>query len=204
MANTRTIRREENAPIDISERAMDNLKYIRETMEHSTAFTAVPGYGGMLMGVTAAAAAYIAFIQADVRTWLIVWLTEATLAFAIGLLAMWQKSKATDAPLLSTPARKFARGFAPPLICGVMITLGLWRMGDFRVMIPCWLLLYGASVVAGGSYSVRVVPIMGWCFISLGAAAFFVPAAYSDAMMGLGFGLLHIVFGFIIARKFGG
>ena len=185
-------------------RAMDNLKFIRETMERSTSFTAVPGYGGVFMGVTAIVAAYIANGQPLVRDWLTVWLLEAILAFAIGLFAMWQKSKAAGVALTSAPARKFAISFLPSLICGVVITLGMWRFGHFEVMIPIWILLYGAAVVTGGSFSVKAVPIMGWCFIAVGAAAFFLPANLGNSMMALSFGALHIVFGIIIARRYGG
>src|SRR5438477_9140830 len=88
-------------PVNIGGRAIDNLAFIRETMERSTHFTAVPGYGGMLMGVTAVAAAYIAHQQPWIRDWLAVWLTEAFLAFAIGLLEMWQKTKISKTPLIS-------------------------------------------------------------------------------------------------------
>lgn len=191
-------------PVNISDRAAENLKFIRETMERSTHFTAVPGYGGMLMGVTAVVAAYIAAQQVYLRDWLIVWLTEAGLAFAIGLLAMWQKSKLSKTSLVSVPARKFAFGFAPPLIAGIGITLGLWRFGHFEMMAPVWMILYGAAVVTGGAFSVRIVPVMGWFFMALGAAAFALPAAYGNYLMGLTFGLLHIVFGLIIARRYGG
>jgi hypothetical protein len=185
-------------------RAIDNLAFIRETMERSSVFTSVPGYGGMLMGLTAVVAAYIAHTQTYIREWLIVWLIEASLAFLIGLLAMWQKSKIANASLLSAPAKKFAFSFAPPLICGIVITLGMWKHELFSFMIPIWLLLYGAAVVTGGSFSVKAAPIMGWCFICLGTLAFFVPTTYGNLLMGLGFGVLHIVFGFIIGRKFGG
>ena len=207
MAKTQAIREtgiEANEPVNIGDRAIDNLKFIRETMERSTHFTAVPGYGGALMGLTAIGAAVIANFQPLVRDWLIVWLVEAILAFAIGLFAMWQKSKIAKTPLTSTPAKKFIQGFLPPLICGLVITLGLWRFGHFEAMIPTWLLLYGAAVVTGGAFSVRVVPIMGWCFVALGAIAFLLPAGYGNSVMGFGFGVLHIIFGFIIARKFGG
>lgn len=197
-------RPEENGPVALSDRAIDNLQFIRETMERSTHFTAVPGYGGMLMGVTAIVAAYIASQQAYLRDWLVVWLTEACLAFAIGLLAMWQKSKFTGASLVSIPARKFAFGFAPALICGVAITLGLWRFDHYEVMAPVWMLLYGAAVVTGGAFSVKIVPVMGWIFILLGCAAFALPAVYGNYLMGASFGLLHIVFGAIIAKRFGG
>lgn len=191
-------------PVNIGDRAMENLRFIRETMERSTAFTAVPGYGGIFMGVTAIAAAYIANQQPYIKDWLTVWLAEAVLAFAVGLFAMWQKSKIAKTSLLSAPAKKFAMSFLPPLICGVAITLGLWRFGHFEAMVPVWILLYGAAVVCGGAFSVKAVPIMGWCFIALGAVAFFLPAGFGNSMMAFSFGVLHIVFGIIIARRFGG
>ena len=191
-------------PVSISDRAADNLKFIRETMERSTHFTAVPGYGGMLMGATAIVAAYIALQQVTLRDRLIVWLTEACLAFAIGLLAMWQKSKIAKTSLFSAPARKFAFGFAPSLIAGVVITLGLWRFEHYEMMAPAWMLLYGAAVVTGGAFSVRIVPLMGWMFIGLGAIAIALPPGYGNYLMGLSFGLLHIIFGAIIAKRYGG
>lgn len=191
-------------PISLSNRAHDNLKFIRETMERSTHFTAVPGYGGILMGVTAVVAAYIAQRQPFMRDWLIVWLTEAGLAAAIGILAMWQKSKIAGESLFSVPAKKFAFGFAPPLVGGVVLTLGLWRFGLYEVMAPAWMLLYGAAVVTGGAFSVRVVPVMGWLFIAAGAMQFALPASFGNIVMGASFGLLHIVFGAVIAKRYGG
>ncbi|HEX3100616.1 MAG TPA: hypothetical protein VHQ01_02430 [Pyrinomonadaceae bacterium] len=191
-------------PIHLGDRAIDNLKFIRETMERSTHFTAVPGYGGILMGVTAVATAFIANAQATFRDSLVAWLIEAFLAFAIGLLAMWQKSKIGGQSLLSVPARKFAMSFAPPLIAGVATVLGVWRYGDYFAMPAICMLSYGAAVVCGGAFSARVVPVMGWCFVVLGVATFLLPANYGNTMMGVSFGGLHIIFGAIIARKYGG
>src|SRR5688500_1764177 len=165
MAKIQPIRTEEievNQPVNLSDRAADNLRFIRETMDRSTHFTAVPGYGGMLMGATAVVAAYIASQQIYLSNWLIVWLTEAFLAAAIGLLAMWQKSKIAGDSLTSAPARKFAFGFAAPLVAGVAITLGLWRYEQYEIMAPIWMLCYGAAVVTGGAFSVRAIPVMGW------------------------------------------
>jgi hypothetical protein len=191
-------------PVNIGDRAIDNVRYIREMMERSTHFTAVPGYGGMLMGVTAIVAAYIANQQIHLRDWLVVWLTEAFLAFAIGLLAMWQKTKIAKTSLLSVPARKFAFGFVPALMCGVVITLGLWRYERYEIMAPVWILLYGAAVVTGGAFSVRIVPVMGWIFMAIGALAFALPAGFENILMGASFGVVHLVFGLIIARRYGG
>lgn len=207
MAKLHALKDEEiqtNEPASLGDRAIDNLAFIRETMERSTSFTAVPGYGGMLMGITAVVAAYIANNQAYLHDWLEVWLIEAGLAFAIGFLAMWQKSKIAGSSLFSVPARKFAMSFLPPLVCGIAITVGLYRYGLFAAMIPAWMLCYGAAVVCGGAFSVRAVPVMGWCFMALGAVAYVLPAGYGNTLMAASFGMLHIVFGLIIARRYGG
>ena len=207
MAKIRVLNKEEietSEPPSLHGRAMDNLKFIRETMERSAHFTAVPGYGGALMGATAIVAAVIANFQPNYRLWLVTWLIEAALAFAIGLLTMWQKSKNVNTSLTSVPARKFAHGFIPPLVAGVILTALLYFNSLFQYL-PCvWLTLYGTAVVTGGAYSVKAVPIMGWMFIALGSAAVFVPTIYGDWLMGAGFGVLHVVFGLIIARRFGG
>ena len=195
---------EANGPVNIGDRAIDNLQFIRETMERSTHFTAVPGYGGMLMGATAIVAAYVANRQVYLVDSLATWLIEAALAFAIGLLAMWQKSKIAGTSLLSAPSKKFAMSFAPPLIAGVVIVLGVWRYGDYQAMPAICMLCYGAAVVCGGAFSVKAVPVMGWCFIVLGAVAFALPSNYGNLMMGASFGGLHIIFGAIIARRYGG
>lgn len=207
MAKPSAIRQDEqerSEPVNLGDRAIDNLKYIRETMERSTAFTAVPGYGGMLMGATAVVAAYIANQQIYLVDALTVWLAEAVLAFLIGLLAMWQKSKIAGQSLFSVPAKKFAMSFAPPLLAGVVIVLGLWRYGHYYEMAPVCIVSYGAAVACGGAFSARVVPVMGWCFIALGAVAFMLPTNYGNLMMALSFGGLHIIFGAIIARRYGG
>ncbi len=167
-ANTKPKPLENDTP-SLHGRAMDNLEFIRDAMQRSTEFTAVPGYGGVLMGITAVGAAVIASLQPNYRLWLITWLVEAILAFCIGLLAMWQKSKSVATPLTSLPARKFAKGFAPPLIAGVILTALLYFEGYFKNLPIVWLTLYGTSVVTGGAYSIKIVPLMGWLFIGMGA-----------------------------------
>ena len=207
MAKTNAVRKdeiEENEPVNIGDRALDNLQFIRETMERSAAFTAIPGYGGMLMGVTAIGAAVIAHNQASIRGWLITWLIEAFLAFSIGMLAMWQKTKNSGDSLLSAPARKVAYGFAPPIIAAIILTALFYFKSLFALMPTIWLTLYGTAVVTGGAYSVRIVPIVGWIFVGLGFLSVFLPTSYGNWLMALGFGVLHIVFGLVVARRYGG
>lgn len=207
MTNIQPIKKHEETidePPSLHGRAIDNLRFIRETMERSAHFTAIPGYGGALMGVTAIGAAIVANNQPTVRGWLITWLTEAALAFIIGIFAMWQKAKNAGDSLASAPSRKFALAFAPPLVAGVILTSLFYFRGFFDFLPTVWLTLYGTAVVTGGAYSVKIVPIVGWVFIALGLASVFVPIAYSDYLMAFGFGFLQIVFGLIVARRYGG
>lgn len=206
MAKIQPIRKdeEENEPVNIGDRALDNLRFIRETMERSSAFTAIPGYGGALMGATAIGAAIIAHNQPTIRGWLVTWLTEAILAFAIGMLAMWQKAKNAGDTLTSAPSRKFVLAFAPPLVAGVVLTSLFYFKSLFEYLPTVWLTLYGTAVVTGGAYSVKIVPVIGWIFVALGLMSVFLPTAYGDYLMGFGFGVLQIVFGLIVARRYGG
>ncbi len=183
---------------------MDNLRYIRETMERSSAFTAVPGYGGILMGGVAMGTALAAHGRAPGSAWLAVWLAGATLAVLVGAVAIVLKARSTGTPLLGGPARRFALALAPALAVGGFLTLALHRAGLDGLLPGLWLLCYGAGVLAGGAFSVRVVPVMGACFMALGAAALFCPANWGDGLLAAGFGGLHVVFGIAIARNHGG
>jgi hypothetical protein len=183
---------------------MDNLRYIRETIERAGSFTAVPGIGGMLMGSTALAAAWAASHQGPGLAWLAIWLGEALVALAIGLVGAELKSRRARLPLVSGPARKFVAGFAPAMAAGALLTGALFRSGSHGMLPGMWMLLYGAGVVSGGWASVRVVPFMGACFMGLGAVTLFWQGISPDAMLAAAFGGLHIVFGTIIAVKYGG
>lgn len=190
--------------VPLEDRAADNLRFIRETMERAGSFTAVPGWGGAAIGLTALAAAAISSHQPTAARWIFVWLAEAALAMVLAVLTVAQKAHAAHVPLFSGPGRKFALGFAPPMIVGALLTAALYRDGDLRLLPGMWLLLYGTAVVSGGAYSVRVVPMMGICFIALGAAALISPASWGNGYMIAGFGGLQIVFGLVIAHKYGG
>ena len=190
--------------IPLEDRAADNLRFIRETMERAEVFTAVPGWGGVAIGFTALLAAEIAARQPTPNRWLAAWLVEAAVAVTLALLTATRKARAARLPLFSGPGRKFALSFAPPLAVGALLTVALVIAGQMAILPAVWLLLYGTAVVTGGAFSARIVPVMGLCFILLGSAALFSPASWSNAYLLLGFGGLQIFFGTLIARKHGG
>jgi hypothetical protein len=190
--------------VSINERALENLRYIRETMERAGSFTAVPGWGGILMGISALLTAVISSRLPSNDLWMASWLGEAILALAIGGWAMSQKAKAVQSTLLGGPGRKFALSLCPAMIAGGILTLVLYRNGLFVLMPGVWLLLYGVAVVTGGAFSVNIVPIMGMSFMALGTIALFSPAVWANWFMAGGFGVLQIFFGVVIARRYGG
>jgi hypothetical protein len=195
--------REYNEPIPIDHRAADNLRFIRDTMERAVSFTAVPGWGGVAMGITAVATGIIAFPMPAQRQFL-AWLVEAVLALTIGCFAVRMKSRRLALSLNSRPARRALLSFVPPLLAGAFLTTVLYRVDLLTVLPGLWLLLYGAAVVTGGAFSVRIVPVMGICFMLLGGVALLAPVISGNVFLMLGFGLMHIVFGILIARRHGG
>ena len=190
-------------PVPIERRAADNLRFIRDTMERAAAFTAVPGWGGVAVGCTALIAGSIAFGQSERRQFF-TWLVEAGVALLLASWAVKGKSKRLSLSLQSRPARRALLSFAPPLIAGAILTAVLFPSGVLRVLPGLWLLLYGAAVVTGGAFSVRIVPVMGMCFMLLGAIALGLPPAWGNVLLMAGFGGLHIAFGVVIARRHGG
>ena len=203
MSSPRPLSPVSDEPPALHARAMDNLSFIRDTMERATAFTAVPGWGGAAMGVTALAAAAIAAGRSAPQEWLGVWVAEAALAALIGSAALVRKARSSRTPILSQPGRRFLLSFLPPIVVGALLTAVLYRGGLWRALPGTWLLLYGTGVVTGGAFSVHIVPLMGLCFMATGAVALALPA-WGTASMAFGFGLLHVVFGVVIARRHGG
>jgi hypothetical protein len=133
-----------------------------------------------------------------------VWVADLAGAVAIALVSMARKARRSDAPLTATPARRFARVMLPPLAAGAVLTAVFAANGLTARLPGCWLLLYGTSAASAGTMSVRVVPIMGALFMALGGVSFVAPAAWGNVFMAAGFGGLHILFGAIIARNYGG
>ena len=191
-------------PIPIDARAADHLRYIRETMESAAEFTAVPGWGGVAMGATALAAAWLGARQTSPFGWAMVWLAEAFVAVAIAAPAAATKARRANSSLFSGPGRKFVLSFAPPIVVGGLLTLVLIQTGAYSILPGVWLLLYDTAIVTDGAFSVRAVPIMGLCLMGLGAASLSAPAAWGNLFMAAGFGVVQIGFGIWIALKYGG
>ncbi len=204
MADVLPIRPRPSAPPEMQARAMDNLRFIRETMEAAGTFTAVSGWGQVVIGLTAILAAFVASRFPDSAEWVLVWAAEAFLALLISVWFMYDKARSASLPLLTGSVRKLLFSFSPVFVVGMVITVAFMRQGMYALLPGVWMLLYGTAVVAAGAFSVRIVPVMGAAFIIIGAMALFAPVAWNTTLMIVGFGALHIIFGLVIARRHGG
>jgi hypothetical protein len=184
--------------------ALDSLRFIRQTMENASSFTAVPGWGGVAMGALGLAGAPLAARTSSPAGWLAVWISVATAALGIGGWAMDRKARRAGVRVSKGAGRRFVLSLTPPIVAGALLTTVLYQTGAFALVPGTWLLLYGVGVVTAGAFSVRPVPFMGLTFMALGATALFAPASWSPWLMATGFGGVHVAFGLLIARKYGG
>lgn len=185
-------------------RAIEDLRFIRETMENASAFTAVSGWGMVAVGAIAFGAAAVAVTQQTVDAQLRTWFAAAAIAIAISAYAIIRKSRRANVPIFHGAGRKFLLSFLPPLAVGAVLTAILMDRGPADLIPPVWLMLYGTAVVTGGAFSVRAVPVMGLLFIAAGVVSLALPGWTTHWVLGAAFGALHIIFGVLIARRYGG
>lgn len=184
--------------------AEDHLRYIRRTMEQAGSFTAVSGWGQVAVGVIGMTGAAVAVRTSTPVEAVAVWIVAASLAVPVAMVAIVRKCRRLGMPVLSGPARRFVLCLTPSFIAAAFLTVVLIQRAMLEMLPGLWLLLYGTGVVAGGVLSIRLVPIMGGCFMVLGAAAFIAPPGWHIAFMAAGFGVLHVAFGLVIAVRHGG
>lgn len=192
-------------PIALHGRAEADLAFVRAAVERTSLFSAVPGVGGAVMGLTALAAAPLAALQPTHARWLGVWLAEAGLAGVVGAVGIALKARRRGVPLDVGPARRFALALTPAIVAGGALTFACVRADAWSLIPAVWLLCYGIAVLGAGAVSAtKVVPALGAAFMLTGFAAIASPPSWGDAYMAFAFGFAHIVAGAVIARHHGG
>ena len=191
-------------PSALADHAADQLAFIRDTMVRAGRFTSVSGAGMIVSGVLGSTAAVLTSRTAMPEQRLALWLGAAAVAIPLVLIAMARKARRSGQSLKTGPARTFALAFVPALVAGALLTAALVRASAWNLLPGAWLTCYGAAVVSGGAFSVRAVPIFGALLVAIGAVALFLPVATHIWLLGAGFGALHLLFGFFIARYHGG
>jgi hypothetical protein len=195
-------RRVDPTPIDSG--ALENLRYIRSTIEAADTFTTVPGYGCIAMGVTALVAVGVESIPQLTPYWLGIWVAAAIVACATALWFMEQKARAQGLSLRRAVARRFFMTLAPAFVAGAILTAALAGSIDRELMTGMWLLLYGTGLAACGLFAIRAVSTAGLAFMALGTATLWLPPGSAHIVLALGFGGIHLALGANIVRHHGG
>src|SRR5262245_14736241 len=176
------------SPSPIGDHALESIRVIRDAMERAGSFTAVPGWGTVVIGVTALAATPVSARASDGAGWLTVWVAEGFIAALLATGGVVLKARRLGLSLSSGISRRFALALVPALVAGAAMTWVLASNGLKGFLPGTWLLLYGTAVVAGGALSVRIVPLMGLAFMALGLVGLVLPASWGNVMMAIGVG----------------
>jgi len=198
----------------LHEKAMENLDFIRNTLACSTPFTSVSGWGLVAMGIYSLAGGWVASWRANYDWWINCWVTIGVGGFLMGAVAMIWKMKQEPRPVRAYAVRRFVFSLFPPILAGAVLTEIFYERHIDALLPGMWLMLYGAGVTTGGAFSIRILPFMGLLFMLLGTLAFFTDSGVQQSLLGTltapdlfmmaGFGVLHIVFGVVIIRRYGG
>jgi hypothetical protein len=190
-------------PIPIESRALGTLAYIRRSIDSSGSM-AVPGMAGVVMGGIGIIATIVASVPHGVAHWLGIWLVAAAVALVVGGATMARQAADSGHARYLGPVRKFLLCLCPALFAGAVLTFLLWRTNETQMIPGVWLLLYGCAVLSASTVTVartmRLISIMGVLFMLLGLLAFASPPRMHTAILGLGFGALHSIFGVLIGR----
>jgi hypothetical protein len=185
--------------VQLDTHAAATLRYIRASME-SAASLSVPGSTGIASGIVGVVAAIVASVPALRPHWLIIWLLAAALAAGVGGALLLRQPSLSSLTIGGAPIRRFAIGLLPSLFAGAVMTWALWANGGLHLIPGMWLLLYGCGLIAASAATARTIGILGATFAATGLLAFLLPQRLQLLMLGVGFGGLHIVFGYVMGR----
>ena len=159
---------------------------------------------GIVMGIIGVLAAAVVSLPRWAPHWLAIWLFAAPVALLFGGAFVARQVARRGHTRYLGPARKFLLCLCPALLAGAVLTWVLWS-GRMTSLIPgMWLLLYGCAVLSASTVTIagiaRLICVMGALFLALGSMTFVLPTTLHTLMLGLGFGVLHIIFGILIGR----
>ncbi len=177
--------------------ALGTLQYIRASID-AAGLLAVPGSAGIAMGAVGILTALLVSLKPLAAYWLQVWLIAGLVAIAFGTALMVHQVLTRGTALYRGPLRKFLMCLCPPLLVGALLTWQLWLRADFTLIPGIWLLMYGCAVMAASTLTRRALAVMGALLALLGIIALQVPVNFQNAVLGLGFGGLHLFFGILI------
>lgn len=196
--------------------ALENLRIIRSLMEKAHIYRAVSAPAALTGGVLAfvASAWPVSYALANNGAaamcdscFLYTWLIILGIASALNVFLLAKEAARRSQPFVSKGMRMALRAFAPPMLVGGCVGIGLILfLHNLTLAALLWILCYGLALLGTASFSPRSLIRLGWAFVVAGLLLFFAWALNRDVdmlssdmapaslAMGLTFGLLHVVY----------
>ena len=197
----------------------EDLALIRSLMEQSSRFISLSGWSGVFAGtyaIIAAALAYFLFKENGIDYFEPTRTSYATAALmqllAIGLVTLFlavftgiyltvRKSRKKDLAIWTTTSKRLIINLFIPIVVGGIFCVALYVHSSMTLIAPATLVFYGLGLINASKYTFNDIRYLGYCEIILGLAALFL-VGYGLLFWALGFGILHIIYGIVIQRKY--
>ncbi len=191
----------------------EDLQHIRSMMERSSRFISLNGLAGVIAGISALIAGGIAQhwisqcieegVNCDSLNTRLFALAFITLVVSIGcgIYLTVQRTKKNSLPIWTNTTRKLLLHFSIPLLVGAFVCLAFYYHESYVYIVPTTLIFYGLALISASPYTIGDALYLGICEVILGMIGMFL-FSYGMALWMLGFGVLHIVYGIIVYRKY--
>jgi len=207
--------------------SLDTLQEIRSMMERSARFLSLSGWSGVWAGVVALVGAGVAHklvsshssdgshfdnyneaaqsqfrYQVSTLDFLLFAVLVFSVAFIGGFYFTYRKNKKDGIKIWNSASRKMVINLAIPLLAGAATVLAFVLKGDWMYVAPVCLIFYGLALINGSKYTVSDIKYLGLLEVVLGCLGLFISPGYGLYLWAAGFGVLHIVYGIIMWRKY--
>jgi hypothetical protein len=176
--------------------AETTLGVIRTLMERGTRYTNLSGNAGVAAGT-------LALLGCALRLWLntpflLTWI--GVLLAACGAIVYFtaEMARANGEPFWTRQARTVVLALTPALICALVMTAVLARVGQETLLPGVWMLLWGVGALAMSFFTPRMISLLGVAFMVAGTATLIAGPVSDSLAMGLTFGAIHLAYGIVL------
>ena len=203
----------------MNQKHQEDLSHIRSMMERSSRFISLSGLSGVFAGLSALIGGlyvYLLFkangldyfdgehkIYSGNLVSELVWIALIILFFALtfGIFFTIRKSRKYNLPIWTSATKNMLFNLAIPLSVGGVFCLALLYHQIYVLIAPATLLFYGLALVNAEKYTFSDIRYLGFCELILGCISLFF-LGYGLLFWIMGFGVLHILYGILVFKKY--
>jgi hypothetical protein len=203
----------------MNQKHQEDLSHIRSMMERSSRFISLSGLSGVFAGLSALIGGLyvyqlfkingIDYLNGEHKVYnrnlvselVISGLVIMAFALVFGIFFTIRKSKKYNLPIWTTATKKMLFNLAIPLVAGGVFSLALIYHQFFVLVAPTTLIFYGLALINAEKYTFSDVKYLGFSQLILGCISLFY-IGYGLIFWIIGFGILHILYGLIMFKKY--